>query len=186
MQNPRLASRYAKSLIDISSEQNVLEKVLDDMRLIEQICHQNHDLVLMLKSPIVKGDKKGAILSSILQDKVQVVTLAFIQLMISKGREAYLPEIATTFIAQYKELKKIHIAYLTTASPIGDELKQLIAAKVSAALPDGTLELNHKVDKELIGGFTLEMGDKLIDASIKYDLAAIRKQFTKNLYVADI
>lgn len=186
MQNPRLASRYAKSLIDIAQEQNVLEDVLDDIELLQQICNSNHDFVLMLKSPVVKADKKTAILRMLLEGKVQPVTLGFVNLLISKGREFYLPEIVEAFTEQYKELKHIKTVNLTTAVAIDENVKKVIFDKVTAAIQDGHVELNTLVDESLIGGFTLEVGDKLFDASVKRDLTDIRNQFTKNLYIADI
>jgi len=186
MQNPRLAARYAKSLIDMSQEMNIIDEVLGDMELIKEICQDNRELVLMLKSPVVKGDKKAAVMKAILDGKAQNVTLSFIELMISKGREIYLPEIAESFLTQYKELNNIRTVELTTAVAIDEDLKQAIYNKVSSSITEGHVELNTKVDAELIGGFMLEVGDKLFDASIRRDLIDIRNQFTKNLYVADI
>lgn len=186
MQNPRLASRYAKSLIDIAQEQNCLEAVKNDMKLVNQICESSHDLVLMLKSPVVKADKKAAILNSILDGKVQAVTIAFMSLLINKGREIYLPEIASSFAMQYKVLKNIQTVNLTTAVAIDESIKNTIKEKVAASLKDGQVELNTAVNADLIGGFTLEVGDKLFDASIRRDLNDIKKQFTKNLFVAQI
>lgn len=186
MQNPRLASRYAKSLIDIAQEMNVLEDVLDDMELIQQICQSNPDLVMMLKSPIVKGDKKTAVLHAILESRTQQVSLSFIDLLVNKGRENYLPEIAEAFYAQYKEMKSIRTVHLTTAVAIDEDLKKMIYDKVAASIQDGHVELKTEIDENLIGGFTLEVDDKLFDASIRRDLADIKKQFTKNLYIADI
>lgn len=186
MQNPRLASRYAKSLIDIAQEMNVLEDVLDDVELIQQICDSNHDFVLMLKSPIVKGDKKTAVLRTILESRIQTVTLSFLNLLVSKGREFYLPEIVEAFTLQYKELKNIRTVNLTTAVAIDENLKKVIFDKVTASVQDGHVELNTHVNEDLIGGFTLEVDDKLFDASVRRDLTDIRNQFTKNLYIADI
>lgn len=187
MQNPRLASRYAKSLIDIAQEQNTLEAVKTDMELLQQICESNQDLVLMLKSPVVKADKKAAVLHAILDGKVQTVTMAFISLLINKGREFYLPEIASTFSMQYKALKNIKSVHLTTAVAIDESLKNNIKEKVAASMQDGGhIDLITAVDADLIGGFTLEIGDKLFDASVKRDLNDIKAQFTKNLYIADI
>src|SRR5690606_25691089 len=112
MQNPRLASRYAKSLLDIAIEQNNLEQVLADMKMIHQVNETSPDFVLLLKSPVVKGDKKLSIINTIFEGKLQVVTLSFIELMIKKGREFYLPEIAATFLNQYKEHKNIRTVNL--------------------------------------------------------------------------
>lgn len=186
MQNPRLASRYAKSLIDIAQEQNVLEAVLDDMELVQEICHNNRDFVMMLKSPVVKADKKASIMHAVFDGRIQQVTKSFISLLINKGREFYMPEIADAFSTQYKELKNIRTVNLTTAVAIDESLKKLIFDKVTAAVQDGHVELNTYVDADLIGGFTLELDDKLFDASIRRDLTDIKNQFTKNLFIAEI
>ncbi len=186
MQNPRLASRYAKSLLDIALEQNVLEAVRGDMELIQQVGKTNPDLVLMLKSPVIKGDKKLSVFKAVFEGRVQQVTLLFIELLVRKGREFFLPEIATAFASQYKTYKHINTVSLTTAVAIDDQLKQLIHSKVATSLTDGHIELNTEVDESLIGGFVLQVGDKLFDASIRRDLVDIKAQFTKNLYVAEI
>jgi F-type H+-transporting ATPase subunit delta len=69
MNNPRLAGRYAKSIIDLSIEQNQLEVVYADMKFIQSICKSNPDFVAVLRSPIIKGDVKGKIVGSITKKK---------------------------------------------------------------------------------------------------------------------
>ena len=61
MQNPRLAARYAKSLLDLAVEQNQLETTLADMQLLENICRQSREFTVMLRSPVIQADKKHAI-----------------------------------------------------------------------------------------------------------------------------
>jgi F-type H+-transporting ATPase subunit delta len=186
MQNPRLAARYAKSLLDIAQEQNAVEPVLNDIKLILQICESNTDFVSMLRSPIIKADKKVAIINAILGSKIEKVTAAFINLIINKGREYFMPEIAAAYVSQYKAFKDIYSVTLTTAIPLSSEMTQAITQKITAALAGKTIDLESIVDPDIIGGFTLTVGDKEFDASIKRDLADIKNQFTKNLYIADI
>ncbi len=186
MQNPRLAARYAKSIIDLSQEQNLLDAVHNDMLLIDAACKSNKDFTLMLRSPIIKADTKKNILKSIFEGKVNNLTSLLFDLIVNKGREANLPEIATAFIQQYQQIKRVQTVKLTTAFPIDEELKQLIQNKVAANFKEGTVSIDTDVDPELIGGFVLEAGDKLFDGSIRRDLNDIKNQFTKNLFVADI
>jgi F-type H+-transporting ATPase subunit delta len=186
MQNPRLAARYAKSLIDIAKESNVLDAVLNDMQLLHNTISSSKELALTIASPIIKGDKKSSILKAIFGDKLQNVTVLFIDLLINKGREANLNEITSSFIAQYKTLKQVHVVQLTTATPLDNDLKELVASKVAAEIKSGTVEIATQVQEDLIGGFVLQVGDKLFDASVKRDLLDVKNQFTKNIYVADI
>jgi F-type H+-transporting ATPase subunit delta len=184
MTNPRLATRYAKSLLDLAKEQNQTEETYNDMVTLQTICKGNKDFVQLLKSPVVKPTTKKKIVAAIIADKVGTLTNAFATLLITKGREANLPEVVETFIKQYKLYKGIVSVKLTTASEIGDNVKQNIVAKMNK---DGaTIDLETIVNEKIIGGFVLQTGDNLVDASIAYDLKAIQKQFMNNDFIYKI
>lgn len=183
MSNPRLAARYAKSLLDLSVEKGELEKVYADMRWLQAVCRASRDFVNLLKSPIIKSDKKKKIVEAVIAGKVSQLTMAFFSLLISKTRESNLPEIITSFIKQYKEYKNIHTVKLTTAVPISDELKNAIIAQVKKTAGIENIELETSVKDELIGGFVLVTGDQLVDASIAYDLKNIARQFESNDFI---
>jgi len=186
MLNPRLAGRYAKSLIGLAIERNQLEEVYKDMQYLQQVCKANRDFVAVLKSPIISPDKKQTILQAVTDSQIGEIVSGFNRLLIRKGRESNLPEIAQAFIEQYKQLKEIFSIRLTTATPVSNEVKQQIIDKVSSQSPMKNIELTTAIDEELIGGFVLQVGDKLIDASIAYDLNAIKKQFLNNDFIYKI
>ncbi len=186
MQNPRLAARYAKSLLDLAIERNSLDAALEDIRLLDNICRQSRDFENMLRSPVIKAGKKLQIIDAVLGTSISALTKGFITLLVNKSREASLPEIASAFISQYKELKKIKTVKLTTASMVGEPVKEAIRARVAAGLPGHTVDLSARVDPDLIGGFVLEMEDKLFDASIRKELNDIRTQFLGNAYVSEL
>ena len=186
MLNPRLASRYAKSLIDLAVEQNSLETTLQDVRLLDDTIRSSSEFATVLRSPVIKADKKNAIIEAIFGTRLSPLTRAFVKLLTSKGREDTLAEMATSFISQYRVMNHISQVRLITAAPIDEQVKESIRVKVAAAMPGQRVEMSTDVQPDLIGGFVLEMGDKLVDASIRRDLNDIKKQFLKNLYVPDI
>lgn len=186
MLNPRLASRYAKSLLDLAVEQNSLEATLQDVQLIDTTIRGSRELSAVLKSPVIKADKKDAIVEAVFGTKLSPLTRAFVKLLTTKGREGTLGEMATDFMSQYRTMKNISQVKLVTAAPVSEQVKESIRQKVAAAMPGQSIELTTEVKPELIGGFVLEMGDKLVDASIKRDLNDIRKQFMQNLYIQNI
>jgi F-type H+-transporting ATPase subunit delta len=183
MPNPRLASRYAKSLIDLAIEKGQLEKVFADMQWLQAVCKSNRDFVNLLRSPIIKADTKKKILSAVTDGNIGELTAAFNALLITKGRESNLPEIVNAFIDSYKQHKNIQTIKLTTAAPISDALKNSIVEQVKKSAGFQNVEVEEKVDADLIGGFVLQVGDKLVDASIAYDLRAIAKQFENNDFI---
>lgn len=183
MPNPRLAARYAKSLIGLAIEKGQLEKVYADMQWLQGVCKSNRDFVNLLRSPIVKADAKKKIVEAITRGRVGDLTAGFNTLLIAKGRESNLPEIISSFIAAYKEHKNIQVVKLTSAAPLQDPVRNAIVEQVKKTAGFQHIELEEKVDENLIGGFVLQVGDKLIDASVAYDLKAVAKQFENNDFI---
>ncbi len=184
MQNPRLATRYAKSVLDLAVEKNSLDAVLADMQVVNSICVQSRDFGVMLRSPIVSADKKQNVINAVLKSyNVNQITSAFINLLVAKGRELNLPEIAAAFIEQYNVLKNIRTVTLTTATPMNDAMKKTIQDKVAGFMANDTVNLKTKVDESLIGGFVLEVEDRLFDASIKKSLSDVRNKIIDSSYV---
>lgn len=186
MPNPRLAARYAKSLIDLAIEKGQLEQVFADMQWLQAVNKSNKDFVNLLRSPIIKADTKKKILSAVTAGNLGELVSAFNNLLITKGRESNLPEIVTAFIAQYKKHKNIQVIKLTTAAPVSDALKNAIVEQVKKSAGFEHIELEEKVNPDIIGGFVLQVGDQLVDASISYDLRTIAKQFENNDFIYNV
>jgi len=184
--NPRLAARYAKSILDLAIEKGELENVYKDMQFLQAVCRESREFVTLLRSPIIRADKKGKVLDAITAGRISPLTAAFDKLLLVKAREAYLPEIATAFVDQYKIYKGIQTVRLTTAVPVGEGVRKAIVDKVRSGGKVKDIELDTEVREELIGGFILQIGDRMIDASIAYDLNTIRKQFQNNDFVYKI
>ena len=186
MQNPRLASRYAKSLIDLSIERNCLEAVMEDMLLIDDVCRQSPEFVNVLKSPVIHATKKVSILQEIFAGKISELTLGFLRLLVTKGREMNLLEIAEATAKQYNIIKNVNVVKLVTAAPVNEEFKNKIMEKVIRHMPGFSIDLRTTVDESLIGGFVVETNNKLYDASIRKRLSEIRKRIMGNVYVSKL
>jgi F-type H+-transporting ATPase subunit delta len=186
MSNARLAGRYAKSLLDLAIEQGQLEIVYADMKYVQAVCKASMELVNLLRSPIIKADQKISILTAVTKDKVSVLTASFNVLLVKKGREGELPEVANAFIEQYNALKGIHQVILTTAVEVSDDIKKSIEQKVKSSNEFGSVELTTHTNPDLIGGFVLEFNNNLLDASVLRDLKDIKKQFLNNEFISKI
>ena len=180
----KITSRYAKALIGLSKDQNNLDICLEDMKLLKIACEENHDLSLLLKSPIINSDKKWGILKQIFSEKISEVSLLFIQILTRKKREALLPLIAENFINLYKKSKNIAVAKVTTASPLNDQLRKQI---VDFMKEDNkvSIELNEEIDESILGGAIIKMGDKQIDGSVRRNLKNLKNTYSQNLYIKD-
>ncbi len=183
MNNPRLAQRYAKSLIDIATELNQLDAVRNDIVFLKSVVDNSRDFVLMLNSPIINPDKKYKIIRAITNGKISKITDAFLKLLCNKNRETNLPGVITSFIEQFNKIRHLHNAKLTTATSISNELKESFISKIKASTNYDNVVLETVVDDKIIGGYILQMEGKLIDNSILRNLQDVKKQFANNDYM---
>ncbi|MBK9984887.1 MAG: ATP synthase F1 subunit delta [Saprospiraceae bacterium] len=182
MSTYRIASRYAKSLLDLAIEQGKLDVVLKDVESFVKAT-ENRDFALLLKSPLVKSDKKEKVLDEIFKGNMDKLTSSFLHIIIRKGREAQLAEIGHEFINQYRVIKNISIVNVVSAEPIGEETLSSIRKKlIESKMTRGNIEFKTSVDKDLIGGFVISFEDRLYDASVSHQLDLLRKQFTGKEY----
>lgn len=182
----RITSRYAKSLLDLAIESKSLDTVLSDIQHFEESM-KNRDLYLLVKSPIVKASKKEQIFTILFGDKYDKLTSSFLNIILKKGRESYLPDIAKEFLAQYKAHKGITEVRITTATPLTEQSLADIKAKLlESDITDKTIELNTTVDPDIIGGFVLNIGDKLYNASVQHKLDELKKTFSSPEYITTL
>jgi F-type H+-transporting ATPase subunit delta len=175
-----VASRYAKSLIDLAEERNALEAIKQDMAFFVQTLRANSELQAVLRNPIISHDKKLKILQSIFGGKVDSNTQAFFNIMVNKSRAEILYPTAVEFINQYNIKKQIVKATVVSAAPLSEANKQQIVDEVKA-LGGKDVQLQAKVDPSLIGGFVLTVGDRQVDTSVATSLQKLKKEFAQKV-----
>ena len=182
----RIASRYAKALMDLAIEQNKLEEVHKDVRTFHETA-KNRDFYLLIKSPIIPKPKKLSVVRVLFEKAFDKTTLAFLDILIRKGREAYLPEIAMEFFELYRSYRHISSVKITSATPLSADAQQALISKLQAhgAIKEN-VELEVKVDPQLIGGFIVETEGKVIDTTVLHSLKQLKHEFKDNLYISQI
>lgn len=184
MKQSRATIRYAKSLLELSKEKNCIESSYNDMLFINSICLSNRDFNVLLRTPIVNTDLKIRIIKEIFSSNISSLSLSFIVLITTKKRESLLADVSSSFIRLYKNENNIKEVTVTTAIPLDEELKKEIFNFVNKE-NQSKIELVEKVDKSIIGGAIIRMGDKQLDASISSKLKSLKQTFSKNLYIQD-
>ena len=172
-----VASRYAKSLLDLSVEKGQLEAVYADMLQVKEVCENSREFITFLNSPIIKSDKKVSTIKAVFDGKFNAITSGFLSIVAVKRRESVIPQMATSFIEQYKLHKNILTAVVTSANGLDAATKQKALDLVKSQL-NGEVELVEKIDNNIIGGFILKIGDKQLDKSVARQLSNMKKELT--------
>ena len=177
MKSTKVASRYAKSLLEIALEQKNVDSVLGDMKFLLNASDGSKDFEMLVSSPIINASKKIEIFEKIFE-QFETVSMDFIKLITNNGREEFLIQIARSFDAQVKEYKGIVPITITSATSLDAATKAKIVAKVQETVK-GELEIEEKIDASLIGGFVVRMGDMQIDASIANQFNNLKQRLTR-------
>jgi F-type H+-transporting ATPase subunit delta len=181
MATARVAARYAKALLTLAQERNEVEVVGRDLETLSKLFEGSRDLVLLLQSPIVKSDKKRAVLDAVLQNHVGELVASYLRILVNKGREGLVLDMVVEGQNQLRVLRNIQSVSVTTAVALTDALRQQILAQV-AKVHQGEVELTEKVDPEILGGYVLQMGDQMIDASVKRQIRTLGRELTEHDY----
>jgi F-type H+-transporting ATPase subunit delta len=174
MNESKISVRYSRALFQSALDNNILEKVNEDMIFIAAVC-KIPETKELLNSPIIFPSKKTAIFHSIFGNNVEKITLSLIDLVVKNGRESFLPAIARVFIHETKKHKGITESVLTTAVQVDDKIKKQISDLLSGIF-NTRIELEENIDKDILGGFILRVDDNYIDASIRNKLRKIKKE----------
>jgi F-type H+-transporting ATPase subunit delta len=181
MARARVAARYAKALLSLAQERKDMDVVGRDLDLLSALFRDSRDLVLLLQSPIIKSDKKQAVLDAVLQDHLGELVSSYLRILVNKGREGLVVDMVAEGQSQLRALRNIQSVSVTTAFPLTDSLRDQIMAQV-ANVHKGDVDLTETVDPEILGGYMLKMGDQMIDASVKRHLRTLGRELTEHDY----
>ncbi|MGJ3262671.1 MAG: F0F1 ATP synthase subunit delta [Salinarimonas sp.] len=169
-----VAGRYASALFELAQDQNAVDAVESDLARIEAMAAESADLRRLLKSPVYTADEQKAAIGALL-DKAGIGGLAgnFVRLVASKRRLFLLLQMIRAYKALNAQAKGIVPAEVRVAEAPSDAVLDEIRATVRD-LAQSEVSLDVKVDPALIGGLVVKVGSRMIDASLRTKLNAIR------------
>jgi F-type H+-transporting ATPase subunit delta len=181
MRRPKIARRYAKAFFEFSQEMEKIEEVSRDVQLISDTFQENKELRFAITSPIVLLDKKKAVLDALFKDKVEPLTLQYLQLVLKKRREIHLDLMCVEFEKLYKSHKNIVTLFINSVEPLEKTALEAITEKVKSYI-GAELEVIERIKPQLLGGVSLHFNDYFVDASVKGSINKLRKELVDKSY----
>ncbi|MCZ4693556.1 ATP synthase F1 subunit delta [Ancylomarina euxinus] len=174
MNESKISVRYAKALFLLGKEKNVLDTVVADMKLVGELCNTVMDFWLMVESPVIKTSQKRKAVKLVLADKLDAISLGFIDMVFENRREIFIKDMVRNFLDLCRKDKGVVSAKLTTAGQIDGDDKTNLSEMLKKAF-NSKIELEEVLDKDIIGGFILRVDDQELDASVSNQLYQIKR-----------
>jgi F-type H+-transporting ATPase subunit delta len=179
MTDSKIASRYAKALIELAKEQNLRDIVYEDMKFIYDLILESKELASYFRNPIIRPYKKNKAMVEIFQQRVNNLTFRFLDLLIKKTREKNIVSICEKFFELYDvELNRVQVE-ISTANPMNDKSKNEIERQLHL-FTGKTIQSKYKIDKKILGGFQAKFEDYIYDATISQRLKSLKDELVND------
>ena len=179
MNEGKISIRYTRALFNLAKDENLQEMVKNDMEAMLDLFSSVAEFKLLIDNPVLKPSEKIKILKELFDNKLQKITVGFLELIVQNNRLNYLKSMALVYIDLYKKDRGIQSALLTTPVPVDEGIRISMLKTIQRKL-NIKIELNEKVNESLIGGFVLRIGNQQIDASVSNQLEIIKKELINN------
>jgi F-type H+-transporting ATPase subunit delta len=169
-QNTKVAQPYANALIDMAGSSFPLHSIISDLNSIATTLTESSDLRKVISNPLVSSTAKKEILKSIFAETIDKTTVNFLLVLCDRGRINCLKSIVKIALEVAYKKASIDVAYVVTSTEVSASQQEALIAKLKDMTKTKEIKLNIKVDPSLIGGFTVQLGSKIIDTSLKGQL----------------
>lgn len=173
------STRYANALYQFALQKNKEDRVYEQMKLLVKSFSVFDQLRSVLDNPVLDNSRKKAIIVLAIGNDIEAVLDKFIDLVLVNHRENSLQTMALKYIDIYRENKQIFSGKLTTAIEIDGAIEQHLVAVIEKQT-NGTLELEKKVNPDILGGFMIEVDNLRWDATLKNELRSIKNKLIES------
>jgi F-type H+-transporting ATPase subunit delta len=170
-----VSKTYGEALFNLALEDGTLTTIIEEVNVVKEAVDANPDLLKLLNHPKIDKEEKISVIENIFKGRVSDSLVGFLVIIVQKDRYNDLDGIFEYFIAKVKEYKNIGVASVTSAVELTEEQKKQVEQKLLQTTKYNQFELTFHVDKSLIGGLVIRIGDRVVDSSIKTKLQMLAK-----------
>ena len=172
----KISRRYSLALYNAVEKINKVNEVAQESKRILQLLKSSNDLMLFFTSPIIREDKKIKIVEELFKGKVTNITFDFMKLLILRKREPLISYIFEDFLELKNEKDGITDIKVKSAEKLGEAEEKKLKKRIEEYSKLKCIP-SYELDEDLIGGFTVQVKDTILDASIQRQLQLLRSKF---------
>lgn len=170
-----VSTTYGEALFDLALEEDTLDLVTDEVKVLTEVLASNDELTKLLNHPKISKQEKINVIENVFKGRFSDTIVGFLVLIMEKGRYEEIDSIFEYYLGRVREHKNIGLAYVTSAVALSKEQQNKIEQKLIATTKYKQFDMNYIVDNSIIGGIIVRIGDRVVDNSIKNQLKNMSK-----------
>lgn len=169
------ARRYAEAAFELARGEDALDAWAEDLRSAAAIA-ADEQVERVLDNPAIALAERESAIDAAFEGKVREPVRRLATLLLRRNRSSLLPAVSREFDRLLDRERGVVTAIVTSAAPLSDDDLAIVRRRVTSMRDASTVQLEQRVDESLIGGLTVRVGDRLIDASVRGRLERLRAQ----------
>jgi F-type H+-transporting ATPase subunit delta len=171
----KIAVPYARALFDFSVEKNIMHQITADFQNLEIFLEKSPELTGYLDNPVFSNTAKCEILTKTLQSEINSETFKFLLILVKRDRINLLNSVIANYLELVYETASIKMVEVSTAFPFTNAQKNALIQKLKELTNAREIRLVINVNSNLIGGFLIKTGTRIIDFTVKNQLQTLAK-----------
>ena len=161
-----ITTPYAEAFLQVAESRNEVDQIVTESKSVLELWSKSSDFSDAMASPVIEVETKKAVLEKVFANQVTPSFLNLLKLLADRKRIGYLDSVLERLLELYRQKRNIALATITSATALNDDQQEKILKTIQSVAGTDNLELDLKVDPNLIGGFIVNVGSKVIDASL--------------------
>ena len=170
---------YGDALFELAKEENKVDEFFEEVTGLIQVLSENHDLTKMMTHPHISKEEKLQTVETVFKGKISDEIIGLMRMVVEKDHFGQMKDIFEYFVSSVKEFKNIGVCYISTPLELSDQKKKEVENRLLETTKYETLETHYKIDKDLIGGMVIRIGDRVVDSSIRTKIYNLSRELSK-------
>lgn len=170
---------YGDALFSLAQEEDQIDELWKEAALIVEAVEENPEFLPVLCHPEMTVEKKLSLLQDVFQKELSQHMMGLLHVLVKKGRIGEILSVLDYFMEQVMAYKKIGEVTVRTPMPLSDEQREKIESKLLEVSEYETVSVDYQIDKSLLGGMVIRIGNRVLDNSIRSKLDAMTRELSK-------
>ncbi|MCD7708603.1 MAG: ATP synthase F1 subunit delta [Clostridiales bacterium] len=174
-----VSKTYGDALFELAVEEQTLDTLQEEVTAVSEALRENEELTLLMNHPKIVKEEKIKLIEDIFSGRVSKDLVGLMRMVVEKDHYGEMQSVFSYFLDRVKAYKNIGTAYVTSAAELTAAQKSAVESRLLETTKYEKFEMHFDVDKGLIGGMVIRIGDRVVDSSIRTKLRSLTRELSQ-------